>query len=54
MLREGVVRSTDGLDVPITADTVCVHGDGPHAVAVARRLRQELERAGIEIKAFGA
>ncbi len=54
MLREGVVRSTVGLDVPITADTVCVHGDGPHAVAVARRLRQELERAGIEIKAFGA
>jgi UPF0271 protein len=53
MVRESVVRSTDGFDVPITADTVCVHGDGPRAVAVARRLRQELEQAGIEIKAFG-
>ena len=53
MVREGVVRSTDGIDVPITADTVCLHGDGPQAVAVARRLRHELARAEIEIKAFG-
>ncbi len=54
MVCEGVVRSTDGFDVPITADTVCVHGDGPRAVATARRLRQELGKAGVEIKAFGA
>jgi len=54
MVREGRVLTTDGAEVPISADTVCVHGDGPRAVAVAHRLRQELERAGVAIKAFGA
>ena len=54
MVREGAVRATDGTDVAIRADTVCVHGDGAHAVAFARRLNAELRRAGIEIKAFGA
>lgn len=52
MLREGIVRSIDGVDVPITADTVCVHGDGPHPVAFARRLRTELKQAGYSIKPF--
>ncbi len=31
MVREGKVRATDGTDISIQADTVCVHGDGPHA-----------------------
>lgn len=53
MVREGVVRATDGCDVSIVADTVCVHGDGPHAVVFAQRLNAELRKAGIEIKAFG-
>jgi UPF0271 protein len=50
MVREGVVRATDGTDVPIRADTVCVHGDGPRAVEFARRLRAALGEAGVEIK----
>ncbi|MBI4627055.1 MAG: LamB/YcsF family protein [Verrucomicrobia bacterium] len=54
MVREGVVRATDGTDVPIAADTVCLHGDGPHAVAFAHRLRKELATAGVAVKAFGA
>ena len=52
MVREGRVRATDGTDVPIRADTVCVHGDGPHAVVFARRLRMELATAGVAVKAF--
>ena len=47
MAREGRVRTVDGIDVAVRAETVCVHGDGPQAVAFARRLRAELERAGI-------
>lgn len=35
-------------------DTICLHGDGAHAVAFARRLNVELRKAGIEIRAFGA
>jgi UPF0271 protein len=53
MIREGKVRATDGVDVPIKADTICIHGDGPNAVAFAQRLNVELRKAGIEIKAFG-
>lgn len=54
MIREGKVRATEGVDVPIKADTVCLHGDGPKAVVLAQRLNGELRKAGIEIKAFGA
>ena len=50
MVREGVVRATDGTDVPIVADTVCLHGDGPNPVAFARRLRAELAAAGLEVR----
>ena len=52
MIREGKVRATDGTDVSIKADTVCLHGDSPHAVAFAQRLNVELRKAGIKIKAF--
>ena len=52
IVREGVVRATDGTDMQLRADTVCVHGDGPHAVAFARRLRAELTKAGVELRPF--
>jgi UPF0271 protein len=52
MLRESVVRATDGTEIAIKADTVCLHGDGPNAVAFAQRLRRELAAAGVEVKAF--
>lgn len=52
MVREGRVRATDGTDVPIRADTVCLHGDGPNAVAFARRLRDALTREGISLRPF--
>ncbi len=35
------------------ADTICLHGDGAHAAALARRLHVELRQSGIEIRAFG-
>lgn len=52
MVREGVVRATDGTDVRVRADTICLHGDGVHAVEFARRLNAELEVAGVVIKPF--
>lgn len=54
MVRDGYVIATDGSRVAIKAGTVCLHGDGLHAVEFARQLRAELEAAGIEIKAHGA
>ena len=52
MVADGLVRSTDGSTVPIEADTVCLHGDGPKAVAMARRLNEALRESGIELRRF--
>jgi UPF0271 protein len=52
MVREGKVRATSGADVAIAAETVCLHGDGAHAVAFARRLRAELAAAGVVVQRF--
>jgi 5-oxoprolinase (ATP-hydrolysing) subunit A len=51
MLREGKVRSVDGADVDVRAETVCVHGDTPGAVDFARVLKSRLEKEGISIRA---
>jgi 5-oxoprolinase (ATP-hydrolysing) subunit A len=51
MVREGRVRTLGGGEVHLAANTVCLHGDGPHAVAFARRLRQELRAAGVRVEA---
>jgi len=50
MVREGVVRSVNGRDVPIAADTICVHGDGEHAVEFTRELRAALAAAGVGVR----
>ena len=51
MLREGVVRSVDGKDVAVSAETICLHGDTPGAVEFARALRSRLEEEGVLISA---
>jgi 5-oxoprolinase (ATP-hydrolysing) subunit A len=50
-VRDGKVRATDGTEVTVRADTVCLHGDGPQAVPFARRLRAELAAAGVAVRA---
>ena len=51
ILREGKVRSVDGTEVDLSAETICVHGDTPGAVQFARALRVALEKEGVEIRA---
>ena len=51
MLREGKVRSVEGDDVDVRAETICVHGDTPGAVEFARELRSQLESHGVRISA---
>ncbi len=48
----GVVATVDGGDVRIEADSICVHGDSPGAVDMARRVRALLARAGVEVTSF--
>ena len=54
MVTEGIVRSVNGKDVRVRADTLCVHGDQPHALAFAKRIRTELGSAGVEVKSLAA
>ena len=49
MVREGMVPDVEGEDIPILADTICIHGDGPNAALLARQLRAGLEAAGIDV-----
>ncbi|MFD1468514.1 LamB/YcsF family protein [Hymenobacter caeli] len=51
MVRTGQVRSQQGPDVAIRADTVCLHGDGAHAVEFAQRLHGALREAGVRLGA---
>jgi 5-oxoprolinase (ATP-hydrolysing) subunit A len=51
MLHDGKVRSVDGVDVDVRAETVCLHGDTPGAVDFARALRSRLESEGVTIRA---
>ncbi len=53
MIQEGKVRSVQGVDVPIQADTVCIHGDGAHALVFARLIRQQLQASNITLRAVG-
>ncbi|REK65912.1 MAG: LamB/YcsF family protein [Brevibacillus sp.] len=52
MVKEGKVTTRQGTDIEITAETVCIHGDGPHALTFARKIRAALETSGIAVKAM--
>ncbi len=52
--RDGTAQAANGQPVTLHADTLCLHGDGAHAVSLARQLRAALEAAGLRIAAPGA
>jgi 5-oxoprolinase (ATP-hydrolysing) subunit A len=52
MVNEGTVTTLSGKKIPMVADTVCIHGDGVHAVAFAKAIFQSLKENNIEIKAI--
>jgi UPF0271 protein len=54
MAQERRVQAVSGEWVSINAQTVCLHGDGAHALAFAKRIRGALETAGIEVRAAHA
>jgi len=51
MVREGKVVSVDGNELSMKVDTICIHGDGPHAAEFAQQLRRGFEEARISVKA---
>lgn len=52
MLITGRMRSIDGVEIAVSAQSICVHGDTPGAVAMAVAVRKALAEAGVEIRAF--
>ncbi|WP_428945569.1 5-oxoprolinase subunit PxpA [Pantoea sp. FN060301] len=49
MIEQGQVQSLSGEWVKVKADTVCLHGDGEHALAFASQLRKAFAQRNIEI-----
>jgi UPF0271 protein len=51
MIEEGYVTSLNGKRVAVSADTLCLHGDQPGAVAFAQNIRQLFKERGIAVAA---
>ncbi|HHW17983.1 MAG TPA: 5-oxoprolinase subunit PxpA [Firmicutes bacterium] len=49
MVKDGVVLSSDGKEIPLRVDTICVHGDTPGAAKIAKAIKEALSENGIEI-----
>ena len=52
MVQDGAVVSVTGKVIKMRTETVCIHGDNPAAVDIARGVRQALKDAGIDVKPF--
>ncbi|HWL27662.1 MAG TPA: 5-oxoprolinase subunit PxpA [Burkholderiaceae bacterium] len=51
MVTDGTVGTVQGDDVPVRADTLCIHGDQPGAVVFAQAIRRALADRGIAVRA---
>lgn len=51
MITEGFVMSIGGEKVPVEAQSICLHGDGEHAILFAQEIKKQLQLKGIEISA---
>jgi UPF0271 protein len=52
MVGRGTVDAFDGTTIPITVESVCVHGDSPGAVRSATAVRDRLTADGVAVRAF--
>ncbi len=49
MVKEGCVTAITGEEVPLSADSICVHGDNPSALEFVKNIRARLEAEGVRI-----
>ncbi|MCS7058330.1 MAG: LamB/YcsF family protein [Meiothermus sp.] len=52
MVLRGQVETVDGGVVPVRAQTLCIHGDNPQALAIAKAVREALEREGVVVRTY--
>lgn len=50
VIREGKIRTVAGTDITASNRTICLHGDAPNAVEIARTVKSRLEAEGIQIR----
>lgn len=50
--QAGRIDAADGSDLAVSAQSVCIHGDSPNAIDVARAVRRRLDEAGVEVVAL--
>jgi len=50
MIQEQTVLSVTGKTIPLSAETICIHGDGAHALSFAQHINTTLQTASIDIK----
>ena len=53
MARDGEVVTASGKVLKVKADTICIHGDTPKAIAFAQHIRQAFLDAGVQVTASG-
>jgi UPF0271 protein len=52
MVKNGTVETITGREIALSADSVCVHGDGPKALAFVKKIRAALEAEGVQVRAL--
>jgi UPF0271 protein len=52
--RDGLVVAWGGQEVPVKAETLCVHGDTPSALTIVHAVRKALAAAGVEVAALAS
>lgn len=52
MIAHGRLTAVDGTTIPVSVESVCVHGDSPDAVQIAAAVRERMSTDGVELRAF--
>jgi UPF0271 protein len=52
LARDGTLTAIDGSTIRIEAQSICVHGDSPGAVSIAREIRRAFEAEGLSVRSF--
>jgi len=54
LVKEGKVKTIEGSEIGLKAETICVHGDNPKALALVMKIRETLDAAGVAVKPAAA
>jgi UPF0271 protein len=54
LVKEGKVTTIEGSEIDLKAETICVHGDNPKALALVKKIRETLGSAGVAVKPAAA